>query len=90
MSRSLIKGPYVTEGVMRALKRFEKNKQMIKIWDRSCVIMAAFIGKTVHVYNGQKFIPVAVSEAHVGHKFGEFSPTRAQAKHAGRAKKVVK
>ena len=87
MSRSLIKGPYVTEGVMRALKRFEKTKQMIKIWDRSCVIMSGFIGKTAHVYNGHKFIPVAVSEAHVGHRFGEFAPTRVHAKHAGKNKK---
>lgn len=87
MSRSLIKGPYVTEGVLRALRRFEKTKQMIKIWDRACVIMPSFVGKTVHVYNGRKFVPVSVSEVHVGHKFGEFSPTRVQAKHSGKAKK---
>jgi small subunit ribosomal protein S19 len=87
MSRSLIKGPYLTEGVLRALKRFEKTKQMIKIWDRSCVIISSFVGKTVHVYNGRKFIPISISEVHVGHKFGEFSPTRVQAKHAGKNKK---
>lgn len=85
MSRSLIKGPYVTEGVMRALRRFEKDpKKTIKIWDRSCVIMSSFIGKTAHVYNGKKFIPVAISEAHIGHKFGEFAPTRVQPKHTGK------
>lgn len=84
MSRSVIKGPYVTEGVMRALKRYDNTKQMIKIWDRSCVILSGFIGKTAYVYNGRKFVPVAVSEAHVGHKFGEFSPTRVPVKHSGK------
>ena len=87
MSRSLSKGPYISEGVMRAIRRFDKTKQMIKIWSRSSVIMAPCIGKTVHVYNGRKFIPVSISEVHVGHKFGEFAPTRTQAKHAGKNKK---
>ena len=85
MSRSLVKGPYVPEGVMRALRRFEKDpKKTIKIWDRASVILSAFIGKTVHVYNGKKFVPVVVSESHIGHKFGEFAPTRVQAKHTGK------
>ena len=83
MARSLIKGPFVAPGVVRALKRFETKKQMIKIWSRSSVILSAFIGKTVHVYNGHKFIPVSVSEAHVGHKFGEFAPTRTFRLHSG-------
>lgn len=86
MSRSLIKGPFVAPGVMRALRRFENKKQMIKVWSRASVILSAFIGKTVHVYNGNKFIPVSVSEAHVGHKFGEFAPTRVKAKHTAKTK----
>ena len=90
MARSLIKGPFVAPGVIRALKRFEAKKQMIKIWSRSSVILSAFIGKTVHVYNGHKFIPVSISEAHVGHKFGEFSPTRVQPKHTAKTKAAGK
>jgi|LADL02.1.fsa_nt_gi small subunit ribosomal protein S19 len=86
MARSLIKGPFVAPGVIRALKRFEVKKQMIKIWSRSSVILSEFVGKTVHVYNGKKFIPVSVSEAHVGRKFGEFSPSKVQAKHTAKAK----
>ncbi len=90
MARSLIKGPFVAPGVTRALKRFEEKKQIIKIWSRGSVILSSFIGKIAHVYNGKKFIPVSISESHVGHKFGEFSPTRVPVKHAGTKKAATK
>ena len=87
MARSLIKGPFVAPGVIRALKRHEADKKnVIKIWSRASVILTSFVGKNVHVHNGKKFIPVAIGEGHVGHKFGEFSPTRAIVKHAGKKK----
>lgn len=88
MARSVVKGPFVAPGVMRALKRHEETKKMIKIYSRGSVILSSFVGKTVNVYNGKKFIPVVVSEMHIGHKFGEFSPTRVVPKHAGKAKAV--
>ena len=84
MTRSVKKAIFVAEGVMRALKRYEADKKPIKIWSRSSVIISGFIGKTVSVYNGMKFVPVVISESHVGHKFGEFSPTRVPVKHAGK------
>lgn len=88
MARSVIKGPFVAPGVTRALKRHENDKKkMIKIWSRSSVILTSFIGKVAHVYNGKKFIPVSISEAHIGHKFGEFSPTKVPVKHTGKNKK---
>lgn len=90
MSRSIIKGPFVAPGVMRALNRAEKKKQIIRIWSRASVILSSFVGKVVHVYNGRKFIPVSVSEAHVGHKFGEFAPTRVFVKHSGVKKAAPK
>lgn len=84
MARSVIKGPFVAPGVVRAFKRHEKDKKKeIKIWSRSSVILASFIGKIAKVYNGKKFIPVSISELHVGKKFGEFALTKAIIKHSG-------
>ena len=78
MARSVWKGPFV-EGSL--IKKAEKARQtvrseVIKTWSRRSTIMPDFIGLTFAVYNGKKFIPVQVSENMVGHKFGEFSPTR--------------
>lgn len=90
MARSVIKGPFVAPGVLRAFKRNDLDKKKeIKIWSRSSVILSRFIGKVAMVYNGKKFIPVTITELHVGRRFGEFSPTRTFVKHAG-DKKVVK
>ena len=78
MARSVSKGPFV-DGYM--LKKAEKAREgrsnaVIKIWSRRSTILPQFVGLTFGVYNGQKHIPVIVSEDMIGHKFGEFSPTR--------------
>ena len=78
MARSVSKGPFV-DGYM--LKKAEKAREgrsnaVIKIWSRRSTILPQFVGLTFGVYNGQKHVPVLVSEDMIGHKFGEFSPTR--------------
>jgi len=84
MSRSVWKGPFV-DGYL--LKKAEKAREsgrsdIVKIWSRRSTILPQFVGVTFGVYNGQKHIPVAVSEDMVGHKFGEFAPTRTYYGHA--------
>ena len=91
MARSVWKGPFV-EGSL--IKKAEKARDsvrndVIKTWSRRSTILPQFVGMTFGVYNGKKFIPVAVSEEMVGHKLGEFSPTRTFTSHAG-DKKVSK
>ena len=78
MARSVWKGPFVDSYV---LKKAEKSREsgrneVIKIWSRRSTILPQFVGLTFGVYNGRKHIPVSVSEDMIGHKFGEFSPTR--------------
>ncbi|MFO1160281.1 MAG: 30S ribosomal protein S19 [Reyranellaceae bacterium] len=91
MARSVWKGPFV-EGSL--IKKAEKGRQsmrseVIKTWSRRSTILPQFVGLTFGVYNGKKFIPVNVTEEMVGHKLGEFSPTRTFHSHAG-DKKVSK
>ena len=78
MSRSIWKGPYVESYVLKKAEaaRESGRKDVIKIWSRRSTILPQFVGLTFGVYNGQKFVPVSVSEHMVGHKLGEFSPTR--------------
>ncbi len=78
MARSVWKGPFVDGYVLKKAEAAQTSgrKQVIKIWSRRSTILPQFIGLTFGVYNGQKFIPVSVSEDMIGHKFGEFSPTR--------------
>lgn len=85
MPRSLKKGPYVDEKLMkRILAMNEKNERnVIKTWYRRSTITPDFIGHTLAVHNGRKFIPVYVTENMVGHKLGEFSPTRTFRSHSG-------
>ena len=83
MTRSVWKGPFV-DGYL--LKKAEKargsgRKDIIRIWSRRSTVLPQFVGITFGVYNGQKFIPVLVAENMVGHKFGEFSPTRTYRGH---------
>ena len=92
MARSIWKGPFVD---MTLIKKAEKvsesgRKEVIKTWARRSTILPQFVGLTFGVYNGQKFVPVAVSENMVGHKFGEFSPTRSFKGHTAADKKVGK
>ncbi len=78
MSRSLKKGPYVEQRLLvRVQTMNSKNeKQVLKTWSRASVIFPDFIGHTIAVYNGKKHIPVFISENMVGHRLGEFAPTR--------------
>ena len=78
MARSVWKGPFV-DGYLLAkaeASRASARNEIIKIWSRRSTILPQFVGQTYGVYNGQKFIPVLVTENMIGHKFGEFSPTR--------------
>ncbi len=89
MSRSLKKGPYVEPNLVRKVQLMEASgeKQAIKTWARRSTIPPEFVGFTFVVHNGKKFIPVYVTENMVGHKLGEFSPTRTFRSHSGRVQK---
>ncbi|MHA1158394.1 MAG: 30S ribosomal protein S19 [Alphaproteobacteria bacterium] len=78
MARSVWKGPFVDGYLLRKVDkaRASSRNEIIRIWSRRSTILPQFVGLTFGVYNGQKHIPVLVSEDMVGHKFGEFSPTR--------------
>lgn len=88
MSRSLKKGPYISVKLEnRILEMNEKNeKNVIKTWSRASMISPDFVGHTIAVHNGHKFIPVFVTENMVGHKLGEFAPTRTFKGHTGNRK----
>lgn len=78
MPRSLKKGPFVDDHLMNKIIKMNKTKQksVVKTWSRRSMITPDFIGHTIAVHNGKQFIPVYVTENHVGHKLGEFSLTR--------------
>lgn len=84
MPRSLKKGPFVDEKLMKKVNKAVEtsDKKIIKTWSRRSTIVPEFIGLTFAVHNGMKFIPVYVTENMVGHKLGEFSPTRTFRGHA--------
>ena len=89
MPRSLKKGPYIEpklEAKVIAMNESGK-KAVIKTWSRASMISPDFVGHTIAVHNGNKFVPVYVTENMVGHKFGEFSPTRTFRGHSGNKKK---
>ncbi len=92
MARSIKKGPYVEESLMRKVRAAQESdsKQVIKTWSRRSTITPEFIGMTFAVHNGKKFMPVYVSENMVGHKFGEFAPTRTYYGHIGGKKAKIK
>ena len=85
MSRSLKKGPYVDAGLLAKIDEMAKSgvKKVVKTWCRSSTITPEFVGLTLAVHNGNKFIPVYVHEGMVGHKLGEFAPTRIFRGHPG-------
>lgn len=90
MARSVYKGPFVDVSLIMKVLRSgvgSKSNQMIKTWSRRSSIVPEFIGRTFLVYNGKKFIPVVVTDHMVGHKLGEFAPTRTFHKHSGNDKK---
>ena len=85
MARSLKKGPYVDPKLVKKIDKINEDgkKQVIKTWSRRSTITPDFVGHTFAEHNGNKFIPVFVSENMVGHKLGEFSPTRTFRMHSG-------
>lgn len=91
MSRSTKKGPYIDEKLLMKVQKMLKSgdKKPLKTWSRRSTITPEFVGVTMSVYNGRKFIPVYVTENMVGHKLGEFAPTRTFKKH-GAATEVSK
>jgi len=84
MARSLKKGPYIELSLARKIRKAisTNDKKIIKTWSRRSTITPEFVGLTFAVHNGKKFIPVYVTENMVGHKLGEFSPTRTYRGHA--------
>ena len=90
MARSLKKGPYVFEGLMKKVREMNKSgkKSVIKTWSRRSTIFPSFIGYTIAVYDGRKHVPVYIQEDMVGHKLGEFAPTRTYKGHAADDKKT--
>jgi small subunit ribosomal protein S19 len=85
VSRSIKKGPYVHESLLKKIDALNANndKKVIKTWSRSSTILPAFVGHTVAVHDGRKHVPVYVTEDMVGHKLGEFAPTRTYKGHSG-------
>tara|TARA_B100001121_G_scaffold270271_1_gene255402 strand:- start:1 stop:267 length:267 start_codon:yes stop_codon:yes gene_type:complete len=85
LSRSIKKGPYVDSKLIKKIEKMSKNgkKNVIKTWSRRSMITPEFVGHTFAVHNGNKFIPVFINENMVGHKLGEFSPTRTFRLHSG-------
>jgi small subunit ribosomal protein S19 len=85
MSRSVKKGPYVFDRLQKKIAELNRrnDKQVVKTWSRASTIFPDFVGHTIAVYDGRKHVPVYVTEDMVGHKLGEFAPTRTFRGHAG-------
>jgi len=85
MARSLKKGPYIDEKLLRKLEKMNEagDKKVAKTWARRSTISPEFVGQTLAIHNGNKFVPVFITENMVGHKLGEFVPTRVYRGHPG-------
>jgi small subunit ribosomal protein S19 len=92
VSRSIKKGPFIEKGLYKKVVELSKgkDKKMIKTYSRTSTIIPEMVGFTISVYNGKTWIPVYITEDFVGHKLGEFSPTRNYRGHAGSDKKGKK
>ncbi|MGC9326451.1 MAG: 30S ribosomal protein S19 [Candidatus Hinthialibacter sp.] len=92
MGRSLKKGPYLDERLVKRIHQMnEKNeKKVVRTWNRSCTVIPEMVGHTIAVHNGKKFVPVFLTENMVGHKLGEFSPTRTFKTHGGKTARVMR
>ncbi len=89
MSRSLKKGPYINQRILKKIKDLGPNdKTIIKVWDRACTITPEMVGHTIGVHNGKQHNPVYIVENMVGHRLGEFSPTKKFVSHGGRMAKT--
>jgi len=90
MARSVKKGPYVDSKLLEKVEKIVKREQKpIKTWSRRSTVIPEFVGHTFLVYNGQRFLPVYVTENMVGHLLGEFAPSRVFRKHGGAGTKVA-
>ena len=89
MSRSLKKGPFIADSLIKKIDKLNANnkKEVIKAWSRSSTILPLMVGHTIAVHNGRQHIPVFISDQMVGHKLGEFAPTRTFRGHAKGDKK---
>ena len=92
MARAVWKGPFVEESLIKKVEKQPKqaNRKPIKTWSRKSTIIPEFVGFSVLIYNGRKFIPLTISEDMVGHKLGEFAPTRTFVGHTPADKKAAK
>ena len=90
MTRAVWKGPFVEESLIKKVEKQknETNKKPIKTWSRKSTIIPDFVGVSFLIYNGKKFIPITISEDMVGHKLGEFAPTRTFSGHTPADKKA--
>jgi small subunit ribosomal protein S19 len=91
MSRSLKKGPFVDIPLLEKIEVMNRDdaRKVVKTWSRRSTVVPEMIGHTLAVHNGKKFVPIYISENMVGHKLGEFSPTRTFRGHTGRGEKVA-
>lgn len=90
MARSLKKGPYIDEKLLAKVKKIKPgSKTIIKTWARACTITPEMVGFTFGVHNGREHIPVFVTEEMVGHRLGEFAPTRKFVRHGGRIQREL-
>ena len=92
MARAVWKGPFVEESLIKKVEEQQNqaNRKPIKTWSRKSTIIPEFVGFSFLIYNGRKFIPLTISEDMVGHKFGEFAPTRTFVGHTPADKKAAK
>ena len=92
MSRSVKKGPYVSEKLLKRIEEMNEKgeKNVLKTWSRSSTLYPQMVGHTIAVHDGRKHVPVYVTEDMVGHKLGEFAPTRTYRGHAGEKKTKMK
>ena len=91
MARSVKKGPYVVASLVKKIEGMNRKgeKRVVKTWARRCTILPEFVGHTLAVHNGNKFLPIYVSENMVGHKLGEFVPTRIFRGHGSHVEKAT-
>ncbi|MFW6160330.1 MAG: 30S ribosomal protein S19 [Acidobacteriota bacterium] len=93
MARSMKKGPFVDKKLLKKVQEISKQKekrQVIKTWSRSSTIIPEMVGMTIAVHNGKRFIPVFITENMVGHKLGEFSPTRTFKGHTTKTARTIR
>jgi len=91
MARSVKKGPFVDDHLMKKVEtaKASGDKKPIKTWSRRSMVLPNFVGLTINVHNGRQFVPVYITENHIGYKLGEFAPTRTFKGHKGSVQKKV-